>query len=416
MNLKLSTTDSPMDNPDSDLEFINRNYNYDGCGLGIVVGDKSDQKISKRDSFLSRVNLFSAFNRYVTAGIKFRGAVVRLINYLYEGKEIQSQLHKDDFQLLVGGLLDERLKGINSEMIQMKEKIVSLEIESSSANELLKQLDSVTRGLETIISMEFSRQKQPESPDMKSVSNELDYSYLLLENRYRGSETEILERMKPYADFIKGAVSNLDPESEVIEIGCGRGELLSLLKDQHIKARGLELDEAMCERCKAKGLNVFPDDPLVYISSLPDASVNGVIAIQVVEHLEIKYRKSLFSLLRQKIRPGGFLVFETINTSSFVPLLQNYFRDPTHTTPLHPDTLCTLLEQAGFLIREIKYSSEYPDEAKIPLLPKPEGMPFRHQELIRHLNERFTHLNRLLYGPQDYAIFAGCSNDWKVNG
>lgn len=399
-----------LESVQSDLKFVNQHFGYGALG----VGDEDVPQI-KHSSFRKNVivKIFSSLLQpYVTAGVRFRASVVRLLNELYASRDYAHARVRDDVDVMVHEAAESLRKEFHSRYLALEEKVSSHENLLHTLHASLSEIDSVSRGLEALLSGEPGSSSQANKDEVSLDRNRMeevlgtDNSYLLLENRYRGSEEEITSRMKPYATKIASLLSHVDCRGPVIEIGCGRGELLSLLRENNIHSKGVELDAAMVRRCHDKGLEVLDSDALEYLNTLQDNSLPGIVAIQVVEHLSNDYRRMFFDVIMKKVVRGGFLILETINTSSFLPLLQNYFRDPTHIFPLHPDTLRTLLEQSGLEVKEIINSSEFPEEAKIPLLPSAEGMPFRHQEMIRHLNERFSHLNRLIYGPQDYAIIA----------
>ena len=72
--------------------------------------------------------------------------------------------------------------------------------------------------------------------------------------------------------------------SDVVDIGCGRGELLALLNERGVTARGVDSNAAMVELCRARGQSVEQGDGLTYIQRQADASIGGLTAIQVVEH------------------------------------------------------------------------------------------------------------------------------------
>ena len=82
---------------------------------------------------------------------------------------------------------------------------------------------------------------------------------MAFEDRFRGSENEIRARLADYVAYFAGA-------SNVLDIGCGRGEFLDLLKDAAVSAKGLDLNSEMVEVCRARGLDVVEADALDYLS------------------------------------------------------------------------------------------------------------------------------------------------------
>ena len=99
----------------------------------------------------------------------------------------------------------------------------------------------------------------------------------------------------------------------------------------------------MVEVCREQGLDATKADALSYLRGLPDGSLGGLFAAQVVEHLEPAY---LTRPARRRVRraaPGAPIVLETINPACWFAFFESYIRDITHVRPLHPDTLKFLL-------------------------------------------------------------------------
>lgn len=273
----------------------------------------------------------------------------------------------------------------------------SLRTATAQNSEQLKVLDSVARGMESIL----ARIKPITSAGAGAPpSGSTDYSYLLLENRYRGSESEIASRLEIYPTVFSG--QNLP----VLEIGSGRGELQKLFKAHGVPSYGVDMDKAMVEHCQAIGVDARLEDGLKHLESLADDSLGGVIAIQVVEHLTRTQLDTLFSLCRAKVAKGGKIIFETINPRSILALSSNYFRDPTHIWPLHPDTLAYSMQLAGLKIEETRFLSPVPNEARLAPIRLAEELTPRLTDVFQTLNRNIEQLNGLLYGYQDYCIIA----------
>ena len=291
--------------------------------------------------------------------------------------------------------LMDRLAQVSAQSNQMLGTLQS----TSAAQELkLETLDSVTHGLERILSQLSKPAAQPVGNEAAPAS--IDYSYLLLENRYRGNETEISSRLSIYPQVFTGAAK------PVLEIGAGRGELQKLFREAGVPSYGVEQDAAMVERCAEQGLDVRSGDAIAHLEKLEDASLGGIIAVQVVEHLPYPVLTRLFELAARKVAPGGTVVFETIYSGSVVALTQNYFRDPTHQAPLHPDTMRHLLETSGLAVREIRKLSPFPEGAMLQEIPRADYMTPRWNETLDVLNRNIRRLNDLLYGHQDYCVIA----------
>jgi SAM-dependent methyltransferase len=199
--------------------------------------------------------------------------------------------------------------------------------------------------------------------------------YFAFEARMRGSTSDVRDRQRPYVDDFRDA-------APVLDVGCGRGELLGLLRDAGIEARGIDADADMVAYARGEGLDVEQADALAYLEALPDACLGGVFAGQVVEHLPPAVLLRFLELAAQKLRPGGPLIAETINPLS--PLaLRSYFADLTHAQPLVPETLELLASQAGFRAIETRF------------LNAP-----------RHADDVDERIREILFAPLDYALVA----------
>ena len=208
--------------------------------------------------------------------------------------------------------------------------------------------------------------------------------YFAYESRMRGSTESVRERQRVYVDDLRGA-------APVLDVGCGRGELLSLLRDVGVEARGIDADADMVAYARGEGLDVVQADLLAHLDSLEDATLGGIFMAQVVEHLPPGVLVRTFELAAAKLRPGGVLIAETINPLS--PLaLRHYFADLTHAQPLVPETLQLLARQAGFAATELRFLNE-PAER----LTEPDDPVIAAN--VRRLNE-------LLFAPLDYALIA----------
>lgn len=236
------------------------------------------------------------------------------------------------------------------------------------------------------------------------------YKYALFEDKFRGPSEEIRARLVDYVDEFDGA-------SEVLDVGCGRGEFLELLRERGISARGVDVNHEMVERCRARGLDVVESDALAYLESLPDASLGGLFGAQVVEHLEPGYLLRFLETAYHKLRPGSKIVLETINPTCWYAFFESYIRDLTHARPLHPDTLVYLLVASGFQQPEVRYRAPFPEASKLQPLELPSrvageagNMGTEVGEALGRLaavvNENVRKLNSLLFTYLDYAAIA----------
>jgi O-antigen chain-terminating methyltransferase len=231
-------------------------------------------------------------------------------------------------------------------------------------------------------------------PSGDTPQPELDY--FAFEARMRGSTSDVRERQQAYVDDFRDA-------APVLDVGCGRGEFLGLLREAGIEARGVDRDPDMVSFCRAEGLDVEQADAIAYLAGLDYASLGGIFAAQVVEHLRPPALVRLFEHAAAKLRPSGVLVAETVNPLA-LGALKNYFADLTHAQPLVPETLVLLARQAGFARADVRFLNEPPPEERLRPVELPGEPAFDDARLALAAN--VARLNDVIFGPQDYALVA----------
>ena len=228
------------------------------------------------------------------------------------------------------------------------------------------------------------------------------YKYVGFEEQYRGSINDIRERLAVYLPHFDGATN-------VLDVGCGRGEFLDLLRERGVTASGIDTNHEMVQVCRERGLAADEGDALTYLRGLPDASLGGVFSAQVVEHLEPGYLLNLLDAAFLKLRPGATLIVETINAASWSAFFHSYIRDPTHVRPLHPDTLQYFVTASGFQEVRVEYRAPWPASSKLQPLPTPDDCTSPDSlpalaDLVLAFNHNVDKLNSLLFADQDYAV------------
>jgi len=236
-----------------------------------------------------------------------------------------------------------------------------------------------------------------------------DFSYVGFEDRFRGSQDEIRARLKDYVPLFRDAVvRGLEggKVAPVLDVGCGRGELLALLKEAGIGARGIDVNAEMVALCRERGFDAEQADALSHLESLPDASLGGLSAIQVVEHLEPAYLARFLETAFHKLRPGAPILLETINPACWMAFFEAYLRDLTHAQPIHPDTLRFLVQASGFSSVDVQYRSPVSDADRLPMVDPSSGedAPPPLSATIAAVNAHARQLNARLFSYMDYAV------------
>jgi len=238
-------------------------------------------------------------------------------------------------------------------------------------------------------------------PPVGTAAHTSSWKYVGFEDLFRGTRDDIRARQEGYVPLFAGA-------SDVLDIGCGRGEFLDLLTGAGISARGLDLNHEMVEVCRARGLDVAEGDALSYLQAQPDESLGGLIAAQVVEHLEPAYLLRFFEEAHRTLRSGSTIVIETINVACWLAFFESYIRDITHVRPLHSDTLKYLVTASGFADAEVQFKS--PVDAANRLQPVPRVIRQGGDEMMAALADSIDgnveRLNRMMFTHLDYAVIA----------
>jgi len=229
---------------------------------------------------------------------------------------------------------------------------------------------------------EISRLWSEVEPDVK-------WEYLEFENKFRGSEEIISNNQLNYLPIAEKAFAKIS-SGYLIDVGCGRGEFLQLLKNKGFAAKGVENNPIFVEYNMKRDRNVIQSDINNFLNVTNDNSLVGITAFQVIEHFSPSYLLSFFNLAFQKIAVGGVIILETVNPMSLFSLM-HYWYDLSHKKPLPPEILKFYLEKAGFSDIEINFVNEVPSENK-----------------LSGDDENTKKLNQILFHSQDYNIIG-----WK---
>jgi len=171
--------------------------------------------------------------------------------------------------------------------------------------------------------------------------------YRAFEDRHRGSRELIKSRLQVYSPFIE-PLKAIYRQPKAVDLGCGRGEWLELLKVSGFDASGVDLDEGMLSNCRTLGLNVQNYDAIEWLKKLPTASQSLVTGFHLAEHLPFPILQTLVQEAFRVLQPAGLLILETPNPENIVVGSSNFYVDPTHVRPLPPQLLSFLPEYYGF--------------------------------------------------------------------
>ena len=273
----------------------------------------------------------------------------------------------------------------------MEWRVDKLAAEYEDVKVLMKKFILLREQLARLLAI-LEEKKMPAPAEVREILAPLeDWQYAGFENRFRGTEDEVKKQQRDYlACFPKKGI--------VLDLGCGRGEFLELLRENGVDAAGVDSNSQMVEICLDKGLRCEGGDILGKLAEREDGSLAGIFSSQVIEHLSPAQLKRLIEVSYQKLGPSGVLVLETINPASVFTLVQVYYLDLSHQKPVHPQALKFMLEASGFEDVEIKYSATLESEQLKNLTGADERTSI--------LNQNIDRLNDLLFAPANYAGIA----------
>jgi SAM-dependent methyltransferase/archaellum component FlaC len=224
-------------------------------------------------------------------------------------------------------------------------------------------------------------QSKPAHPEQDHL---LDSLYFSLENELRGTPEQIKEEVKVYLPVLE----NAGVSSDILDIGCGRGEWLQVLREAGLQARGIDTNRILIQQCKELSLDVEEREALSYLGSLPDGSLSAVTAFHFAEHLPLETLVKFLDEAGRTLKPGGLIILETPNPENLLVGSCNFYLDPTHKNPIPIPTMKLLLEARGFRCEEV-LKLHAVESAKIEVK-----------------DQLTSHLNHFLYGPMNYAVVA----------
>ena len=409
-DVKAGPQPSAIPPPDrSQLERLNTLYRIidqppAGAGLKARLASSARRLLGR---VLSRQQEFNAvlvdhINRNMSLGLEAHHSSVNTIEWM-AGTIDGYKDARDEVERHLEALLARERRNdtaVRALAAQLEELRAALSVVQQAAHNLKREIEKLSENPKSQIPNSKSQsnpESRPPNPVLNSQFDDLDsHKYVGFEDQFRGSPVEIRRRVEEYLPLFANA-------SDVLDVGCGRGEFLELLRDRGVRARGIDINPAMVEVCKGKGLHAEAGDALAYLGGLTDGSLGGLFAAQVVEHLEPRYLMRLLDAAFDKLRPGAPIVLETINPSCWFAFFESYIRDLTHVRPVHPDTLKYLLIATGFQRVEIRYRAPYPEADKLQALAQSGGAPTSLDDMIETLNANVEKINRLLFTYLDYA-------------
>lgn len=155
------------------------------------------------------------------------------------------------------------------------------------------------------------------------------------------------------------------PLKKCLDLGCGRGGYLDLLKDKYkdVETWGIEIDEVSGKIAKSKGHKISIGNAEEMIDALPDNYFDLISCNDILEHFLNPY--IIVEKLKNKLAENGRLVSSLPNIRYYKPMFEYIFKaewiyreegvmDKTHFRFFTKKSIQRMYEKAGFKILKNK--------------------------------------------------------------
>jgi SAM-dependent methyltransferase len=301
--------------------------------------------------------------------------------------ESLAQLQKE-FEGFIGArnLAEERSRKVQSVIAENRMQCESLEQEIAALKNVIKDKFGASKELET-----------------GAADESWDEFYKHFEDKFRGDPLALIDRLSRryrtrlesvFNERLNGTLETSVPV--IMDLGCGRGEFLNLARDIGYKTIGVDFGSAMVREAQQRGHEVYRSDILSFLKTSPDASYDVISMFHVIEHCQASYSFQVFAEAARTLKAGGVLVVETPSIFSLWVTARQFYLDPTHTQPVHPEYMSFMAFNVGFSNTELIEFDAVEHDAAAALAANSSGP----------LAKEFRKLEKWLYGPQDVSIWA----------
>lgn len=328
-----------------------------------------------------RAEIDSAIKRLLNERSQFEQDIVKEIEREYK-KYVAQEIVKYKREV------SEQIQNHESELRDKYEQIKA-EIEWRHTQEEMKLFRNVRKNLYK----DNNNREQADDQKEEEINVYGEIDYFDFENHFRGSRQDIKQRQSIYIPYFIN-------KNMILDLGCGRGEFLELLKENHISYIGVDSYEEFADYCEAKELNVKCADAVKYLSSIENGSLGGIFAAQLIEHLPKESLIYLCHLAYEKLEKGAYLIMETPNPMCLSIYANSFYMDPSHQKPVHPKMIEYLLKREGFCKIDILYTEESRSGYRLPALVSDSV------DNLTEFNKGMDMLSDLLFGSEDYAVIA----------
>jgi len=159
----------------------------------------------------------------------------------------------------------------------------------------------------------------------------------------------------------------------VLDLACGPGFFLELLKEAGIEAVGVDRNESIVEKVRLKELKVIHSDVFHYLESVEENN-DGIFCSHLLEHLPFNDVVRLIELITKRLDLGGVFVIVLPNPGSIRLHLFGFWRDPEHVRFYTGNLIASICQHYGLRV-EYTNEEETPNLLETPCLEPISGLP-----------------------------------------
>ena len=363
----------------------------------LTAADEGIKTIAKRvDSTDESIKAIGKFNEEIVKRLDSADEGIKTLGKTNE--ETAKRLNAADEGVKSLGDVSEkaalRISSIEQGFKELHGLVDDLQLRNAAIGGVFSELkEKLASGNFTVTQGEKKSEAAPSViDDFEKAWQSADYE--LFEDESRGDVADIRERLEFYVPLLEKAANG---GGLIADLGCGRGELLELLKEKGLAAIGIDNNEAAVIRGRKAGLDMECKDLFAYLREAKEGSLAAVTAMHVIEHLTPSQQGEFLSLALKALKPGGLIAMETPNIMNLHVASCDFFSDITHVRPVHPVALRNRMKQMGYKDIDIKFLHPFPESEQ--LICDAPG-------LGEEAKKNFEKINDLIWGCRDCVILA----------
>ena len=288
-----------------------------------------------------RVRIASLDNQYAELSKRYAELSTTARDIASELEREVGRRHADRIDIL-----QSRCESISADIERERQERVQLD---SSFRAARSRLDSILPPtLEDVLEVPgaplaaLAKERLGLSPDASISTLSTHARYALFETVFYESRA-VAAKQRIYVPYIDRDLASRLP---FLDLGCGRGEFLRILRGEGITTVGVDINPTVLAPLRTEGFDVFEQDLISFLEG-DRRTYSGVSLLQVAEHLTDDEIERMLALVAARTAPGAVFILETPNPLSAFAL-SVFHTDPTHVRPLPPERMRFAIEAAGF--------------------------------------------------------------------